>query len=224
MDHETAEKTEAADRYLLNEFTADARIEFEAHYFDCAICADRVRTGSIFIETVKDVMRAETTQSARVAKGDVRRQSFWRAWLEPSVLTPSLIALGLTIIVGYQNLVTLPGLEKPQLLSTAVIASYARDETTVIRSDPRLPRFNLNFMVDSPELYSNYICEFRNEKGAQMLTLESGPRDVSSFTLSLLLQTKQFPPGRYEMTLRPQSDPKAIVQRYTFVIDQRGNG
>jgi hypothetical protein len=222
MDHETAEKTEAADRYLLNEFTPEERIEFEAHYFDCAICADRIRTGSMFIDTVKDVLRAETAQSAAVAPADIRGQSFWRAWFNPSVLTPSLIALGLMIVVGYQNLVTLPDLEKPQLLSSAVIASSARAETQTIGIDPALPRFNLNFMVDSPRLYSNYICEFTNEKGETILTIESGPRDVSSFTLSLLLASKQFPSGRYAMTLRPQSDTGVIVQRYTFVIGRGG--
>lgn len=213
MDHKTAEKTEAADRYLLNEVTPEERIEFEAHYFDCAICADRIRTGSMFIDTVKDVMRAETAQS---------RQSFWQAWFSPTVLTPSLIALGLMVVVGYQNLVTLPDLEKPQVLSSAVIASTARDEAPVIRIDRALPRFNLNFMVDSPRLYSNYICEFTNEKGDRVLTIESGPRDVSSFTLSLLLASKQFPSGRYTMILRPQSDTGAIAQRYTFVIDRGG--
>lgn len=138
------------------------------------------------------------------------------------MLTTSLIALGLMIVVGYQNLVTLPDLEKPQLLSSAVIAAYARDETQTIRIDPALPRFNLNFMVDSPRLYSNYICEFTNDKGDRILTIDSGPRDVSSFTLSLLLSSKQFPPGRYAMILRPQSDPGAIVQRYTFVIARGG--
>jgi len=213
MDHDTAEKTEAADRYLLNEFTPEERIEFEAHYFDCAICADRIRTGSMFIDTVKDVMRAETVQG---------RQSFWRAWFSPTVLTPSLVALGLMIVVGYQNLVTLPDLEKPQLLSSAVIAPSARAETQTISIDPALRRFNLNFMVDSPRLYSNYICEFTNEKGETILTIESGPRDVSSFTLSLLLASKQFPSGRYAMTLRPQSDRGMIVQRYTFVIGRGG--
>ena len=212
MDHETAEKTEAADRYLLNEFTPEECIEFEAHYFDCAICADRIRTGSTFIDTVKDVMRVE-----------VRRQSFWEAWFTPRVLTPSLIALGLMIVVGYQNLVTLPDLEKPQLLSSAVIAPSARAEMQTIRIDPTLPRFNLNFMVDSPRTYSGYICEFTNEKGDRILTMESGPRDVSSFTLSLLLATKQFPSGRYAMILRPQSGTGAIVQRYTFGIDRGGS-
>lgn len=222
MDHETAERTEAADRYLLNEFTPEECIEFEAHYFDCAICADRIRTGSVFIDTVKDVMGAETVPSGAVGP-NIRRQSFWRLWLSPAVLTPSFVALGLMIVVGYQNLITLPNLEKPQLLSSAVIAPAARAETQTVRIDPALPRFNLNFMVDSPRVYSNYSCEFANEKGETILTMESGPRDVSSFTLSLLLASKQFPSGRYTMTLRPQSDTNAIVQRYTFVIDRGGS-
>lgn len=224
MDHETAEKTEATERYLLNEFTPEERSEFEAHYFDCVICAERIRTGSIFIDTAKDVMRAESAQSVSVAASANRRQSFWSAWFQPGILTPSLVALGLMIVVGYQNLVTIPGLEKPQLLSSAVIAPSARDQTQIIKIDQSLARFNLNFMVDSPKLYSNYICEFTSEKGDSILAIETGPRDVSSFTLSLLLPSKQFPAGRYAMTLRPQSDRGAIVQRYNFVIDRGGPG
>jgi len=222
MDHETAEKTEAADRYLLDEFTSQERIEFEAHYFDCIVCADKIRTGSIFIDTAKEVMKTEKASSVPATGRDAIRQSFWSAWLRPAMLTPSLVAVGLAIVVGYQNMITLPDLEKPQLLSTSVIASFARDEAPVVKIDRRLPRFNLNFMVDSPKLYSSYICQFRNGNGADILTLDSGPREVSSFTLSFLLRPEQFPPGRYELVLRPQSERGVIAQRYTFVVDRGG--
>jgi hypothetical protein len=221
MDHDTAEKTEAAERYLLDEFTPGERSEFEAHYFDCVVCADKIRTGSIFIDNAKEVMRTEKV-NAPAAEPGTKRRSFWSAWWTPAALTPSFAALALAVVVGYQNLVTLPSLEKPQLLSTSVIAPFARDAAPVIRIDRHLPRFNLNFMVDSPKVYSNYICQFRNESGADILTLESGPRDVSTFTLSFLLRAGQFPPGRYELILRPQSDRGVVAQRYTFVVDRGG--
>jgi hypothetical protein len=221
MDHEFAEKTGAADRYLLNEVTSEERAEFEEHFFDCAICSDRVRKGSIFIDTAKEVMRADTANPAAANRRAIPKQAAWFAWFKPMTLVPGLAALVLAAIAGYQNLVTLPALRKPQLLSTAVIAPLAREETPVINIDRRLPRFNLNFAVDSSRVYANYICQFKNENGAEILTLESGPREVSAFTLSFLLLASQFPAGRYELTIRPQSDSTVVVQRYTFVI---GNG
>jgi hypothetical protein len=218
MDHEFAETSGIADRYLMDELTAQERIEFEAHYFDCASCADQVRNGAIFIDTAKEVMRTQKVESASERRTG-RKPMGWFAWLlTPATLAPTLAAAALAIMVGYQNLVTLPALQRPQLLSTSVLAPLAREEAPVITIDRRLPHFNLNFLVDFPRAYSNYICQFTNEKGDQILTLETGPRDVSSFTLSFLLRPAQFPPGRYELTLRPQPDTTGAIQRYTFMV------
>jgi hypothetical protein len=223
MDHETAEKTQAADRYLLDEFSPGERSEFEAHFFDCVTCADKVRIGSIFIDNAREVMKTQRANEAPSTGRGAPKRSFWSSWLTPAALAPSFAAICLAAVVGYQNLITLPDLKKPQLLSTSVIAPFARDAAPVVKIDPRLPRFNLNFLVDSPKAYSNYICQFRNENGSEILTIDSGARDVSTFTLSFLLRPEQFPSGRYELILRPQSDPGVVAQRYTFVVDRGGS-
>src|ERR1700730_4400894 len=43
MDHETAIRVQAAERYLLDEFSPEERTEFEDHFFGCSECADEVR-------------------------------------------------------------------------------------------------------------------------------------------------------------------------------------
>jgi len=45
----------AVDRYLLNELTEAERMRFEAHYFECADCADAVEAGQIFISGIRPV-------------------------------------------------------------------------------------------------------------------------------------------------------------------------
>jgi len=217
MDHKIAEASGVANRYLMNELTAEERAEFEAHYFDCADCADQVSKGATFIDTAKEVMRTQKVDAAASEGRTGRKQSGWFGWLTPTVLAPSFAALVLAILVGYQNFVTIPALQRPQLLSTNVIASLTREEAPVISIDRRLPHFNLNVVVDSPGVYSNYICEFTSEKGERILTLETGPREVSSFTLSFLLRPAQFPSGRYQLTVRPQPDT-GVFRRYTFMI------
>ncbi len=224
MEHEFAEKTAVVDRYLLNEVSAEERVAFEAHFFDCPICSDKVRKGAIFIDAAKEIMCAEAPNM--VPNVDTARTPSWFVWLRQGLnqvlrlpaLAPSFAALALATVVGYQNLVTLPALRQPQVLSMAVIAPLAREKAPVITVDPRLPHFNVNFMVDSPRVYPSYVCQFRNESGREVLTLDSGPQDVSSFTLGFLLQLSQFPDGRYELTLRPRLDPTVVVQRYTFVV------
>ena len=53
MDHSEAVQQMAAERYLLDELTPDAREAFEAHLFDCPDCALDLRAGAAFVEEAK---------------------------------------------------------------------------------------------------------------------------------------------------------------------------
>ena len=53
MAHEEAESTNAVEGYLLNELTEEERSRFEAHYFECQICADAVLVGQNLIEGIR---------------------------------------------------------------------------------------------------------------------------------------------------------------------------
>jgi hypothetical protein len=223
MDHAFAEKTGAADRYLLNEFTFEERAEFEEHFFDCADCSDQVRKGAIFIENAKEVLRAERPNKAVANPGGLRNQwaLLWplKSWLlNPLQSIPSLAALCLAMVVLYQNLATIPELMRPESMSDIVIAPMTREKTPVVLIDRRKPLFNLNFDADSPRVYTNYTCVFRDEKGTTIMTLDSGPRENSSFRLLWKLPAAKFPAGRYEMTLSPQAESNNTIQRYVFTI------
>jgi anti-sigma factor RsiW len=50
MDHELVARQRMTERYLLGELDADARHEFEEHFFDCPDCAVDVRAGALFVE------------------------------------------------------------------------------------------------------------------------------------------------------------------------------
>ena len=53
MAHEEAERTNAAESYLLNELTEEQRARFEEHYFQCPICAEALLAGQTLIEGVR---------------------------------------------------------------------------------------------------------------------------------------------------------------------------
>ncbi len=225
MDHETAEKTGAVERYLLGEFEPGEQAAFEAHFFDCPVCAEEIRTGVIFFENGKAVVREERAAaqaSFRAPEPTATRD--WFAWLRPATLIPSFAALALLVVVGYQNLVTLPALRQPQLLSAVVIAPMARDSGPVVHVDRSHPLFNINFAVDAPRVYPDYVCTFTwQDGGTTVLDLHSGARDVSSFTLGVLLPGEKFPDGRYSLTIRPASEPSVVVERYNFTVQSGGS-
>ncbi len=220
MDHKLAEQKNAIDRYVLNELTQEERTEFEQHLFDCATCANEIRQDAIFVDNVKEVLLQEKRDASRSRQTIEKPASdrTWLSWFRPATLIPTFAALALAAILGYQSFVYIPGLEQPQVLSAKVIAPLARDGGPIITVDRRLPRFNLNFEVDSPQAYPSYQCEFQKEGSGTIFTLDSGPRQVASFTLDFLLPTKRFSPGHYSMILRPASEPQTEIHRYTFVI------
>ena len=238
MDHKLAEKTGAVERYLLGETSAEERAEFEAHYFECPECADHVLKGSIFFDNARAVIREEkmegsslSEQASRFPEQNLRFGAVpksasrdWFGWLKPAVLVPSFAALVMGTIVGYQNMVTLPALEQPQLLSAVQIAPQARDAGQVVEVDRHRPMFNINFPVDSPRAYPSYLCTFEKPQGGSpVLEMQSGPREFSSFTLGVLLPVSRFPDGAYTLTIRPSAERSRVIQRYTFTVRSGGS-
>jgi hypothetical protein len=217
MDHKLAEQTGTVERYLLNELAPEERLAFEEHLFDCPICGDLVRSGAISIENVREVLREEPEKAIAAETGG-SKLSKWSAWFRPAALVPSFAALALAAFVCYQNLVYIPGLQQPEVLTDNVIAAQARDGGQVITVDRTRPLFNLNFAVDSPQVYALYTCDFQLQGKGTVLKMDSGPRQYASFTLGLLLPVKLFPPGHYVMILRPKNEPGTEIQRYEFVI------
>lgn len=218
MDHKLAEKTGTVERYLLNELAPEERLAFEEHLFDCPICGDLVRSGAISIDNVREVLREEPDK-AIASETAGSRISKWAAWFRPARLIPSFAGLALVAIVCYQNFVYIPSLERPEVLTDNVIAPVARSESRAITVDRSRPLFNLNFEVDSPQVYPLYTCEFQLQGQGTVLKMDSGTRQYASFTMDLLLPTKLFPAGHYVMILRPKAEPGIEIQRYEFVIE-----
>jgi anti-sigma factor RsiW len=57
VEHQTAVELRFAERYLLGELSLDEAAVFEAHFFECALCADEVRQGAHLVANLKAVLQ-----------------------------------------------------------------------------------------------------------------------------------------------------------------------
>jgi anti-sigma factor RsiW len=113
MDHEVASTTHAVERYLLGEMPSPERDDFEEHYFACPECAEGVRSASMMVRDIKQVLPDLGPAPKASSPG-------WLSWLKPQVMLPAFAALSLAVVVGYQNTVLMPDLKAPRSMGAAI--------------------------------------------------------------------------------------------------------
>jgi hypothetical protein len=157
MDHSEAVNAMMAERYLLDELSPDERDAFEEHFFDCTECAVDVRAGAAFVQEAKAQLPGLTLEAApraQAAKSPVKDSDSWldrlrRLFSSPLLAGPVFAAL--IAVVGYQNLVTVPGLRtaatEPRLLTPVALHGATRGEPVTIDADRNA---DVDLMVDVP--------------------------------------------------------------------------
>jgi Putative zinc-finger len=137
MNHSEAVEQMAVERYLLGELNADAREDFEDHMFGCPECALDTRVATIFIEEAKTELGkvAPSQPEVKSAATKEKGRSHWSLWLRPAFAAPVFAAL--VMVIGFQNLVTLPSLRKsatqPAIIPVAPLSGVTRggNRTTI---------------------------------------------------------------------------------------------
>ncbi|HYK38790.1 MAG TPA: hypothetical protein VEU98_02130 [Candidatus Eremiobacteraceae bacterium] len=104
MEHNDAVRLQAVEKYMLGELSPDVRDEFEAHFFDCAVCSFNLRAGIAFATGARQFFAERRTPVIAMEKPG------WFAWLKPMIAVPVFAAL--IFLVGYQNLVSIPHLKQ----------------------------------------------------------------------------------------------------------------
>jgi anti-sigma factor RsiW len=202
MDHKLVVREKMTEKYLLGELEPNLRDEFEEHFFLCPECAEDVRAASDFVAHSKNILKeSEEPQRAATPQREPRRRE-WFSWLRPQFAVPALAAL--LVVVGYQNLVTLPRLARavgtPQVLpATAVnLLTYgASDSELVIHNGES---FLINVIVPPGPRYTAYTVELYNPAGNLAESLPVSPSAADTWPI-------RFPggdskAGRYKLTVR----------------------
>jgi hypothetical protein len=113
MEHAEAVAASTTERYLLNELVDAERDAFEAHFFDCAICAEDVRDGARLMAAGRRVARQLDENEQRAAAASVVSIADHRSWT--SWLPQAAAAVLLVGVIAWQNAVTIPELRRDRV-------------------------------------------------------------------------------------------------------------
>lgn len=204
MDHETAVRLLATERYLLRQMDEQEQEAFEEHYFLCSVCAEDVRCTRTFIHHAREVFHAEGTaaspEAARPAVIDERKPSFWESWL-PRPMIPLSLAMNVALAAGviYLGAIHIPRLQQNPELAFA-------DEITVMKpSRGGSPAIAIGTGLVSIVSYdgdgaTRLTYEFLDSKKEVKLSGATGaPRIDRAGAFHLPVSTKSLAPGEYDV-------------------------
>lgn len=165
MDHSEALRLKATEKYLLNELDPEQLDQFEEHMFDCAECAVDVRAAAMFVEQSKAVL--SEGRGPRPVTIPTPARKGWLDWLRPAFAAPALAAL--VLIVGYQNLISLPSLR--QAVSTPHVTPWAVANVGMMGDEtPEIPvtrgqGFALLVRIPPETGFTKYTADLLNPSG-----------------------------------------------------------
>jgi hypothetical protein len=218
MDHAQAIQTQAAEKYLLGEFSATQQEEFAEHFFDCDECAKDVRLTALFMDTAKRVMAADLGDKPNLTVK--KSSSGWHsAWYAVAA------SIALLAVILYQNVVTIPKLRSfaaPQALeyfSIAGMGSRGTAQTVVTPSHER--PFILLADIPSHENIDQYRCEILNGDGKTVLSIDV-TEALARKTVPLLIPASTLSPGTYIFAIsgRTKEDPAFTqLEKYPLQVN-----
>ncbi|HYL65177.1 MAG TPA: hypothetical protein VE077_21390 [Candidatus Methylomirabilis sp.] len=213
MNHDEALRLQAAEKYLLNEFTPPQRDEYEEHYFDCHECAEDLKATAVFLESARQLFRegvlspqVAPQHSAFPAPVPASRGIF--AWLRPAFAIPAFAAL--LIFIGYQNGVTIPRLKNTQSAALAPeIQKYVSLPAFESRGEgaPSLtvkvnPHQGFVLEGDMPgNSDSGYVCQIQDQSGRVLYALPVSPQQAKD-TVQIRIPGGVLAPGSYKLVIQ----------------------
>ncbi len=217
MTHQQALDGLASERYLLDEMSEVERFEFEEHYFDCAECADDVRLG----EMIRlEARRSSPVMAANPQAGRPAVLTSPKWWRRPMVAAPWAVAATLAMVVGYQSLVTVPGLRdaaSSQSIEPVMLRGATRGAATIVTIAPGQRFVALSADLLTPPQSSSLAYEILDANRSAVASGRS-PVPASGAPLMLLVPVDELQKaGRYTLTVH-DSGQNAVIGEYEFDV------
>lgn len=221
MTHQQAVDGMASERYLLDEMSEVERFEFEAHYFDCAECAEDVRLSDLIRDEAqrggaKDVVSGEVEAAFR--RPEKKVLPFWR---RPMVAVPWAAAAALALAVTYQSVVTVPALKNSiasEPLAPVMLRGATRGTVPVVAIAAGQRYVTLAVDVLSPPQTGALRYELARAGGPPVLSGDA-PLPSGGAPLMLLVPAAELDRGaRYSLIIRGAGSSNAVIGDYVFDV------
>ncbi|MFZ0305552.1 MAG: zf-HC2 domain-containing protein [Terracidiphilus sp.] len=229
MNHNEAVEQMAVERYLLNELAPDARDDFEEHMFGCQECALDTRVANVFIEEAKAQLSKIAPGRAKVANAgtSTKAPSKWLTWWRPAFAAPAFAAL--LVVIGYQNLVTLPSLRtsesEPSVVPSAPVYGATRGGArTAITANREL---GISLPVDLPldpgiGSFVSYSFGLRDPAGklAWSGSIQAPhPNSSGDAQFSVVIPGRMLESGTYSLSISGEGSDGKLVPIESYVFD-----
>jgi hypothetical protein len=201
MDHQTAVKLQATEKYILGELTAAEREEFEEHLSDCSRCMEDTHTADVLAANIRAVFHDRAVQPAAT------KQTGWLDLLRlrpvPTLAFSGALNLALLAFLIYGAARVVPSLESrlsdyetPHASASFAVRGVSRGAGDVFTVSNAAPNAILRF--DLPRQYSNYSYSIQSVAGhAQREGALQVPADAD--VLNLTIPTAALAPGDYNV-------------------------
>src|SRR5262249_18099194 len=163
MDHNEALQSQACEKYLLGELPPAERDTYEEHYFSCPDCARRLRFAARFLGASREIL---ATSAIPDSHSETVRG--WFAWFRPAYAATTLAAL--LLLIGYQNLVTIPNYKRSSSLQIlpmhSLIPAGTLGDGALNFTVPADKPFGLYVDVPYDPAFSIYLLALQSPSGA----------------------------------------------------------
>jgi hypothetical protein len=226
MDHKTAARSLATERYILGELSPAERDEFEEHLSDCPECMEDVSTAEMFVANSRAVFADQTTTSVPEKKN--RWLNFMRLRPLRVLVLSAVLNLVLLAVIGYGSIALIPSLkshleqlETPDIAEILVVHGSSRGDSQTFTISRSTRYCVLRF--DLPHAYPHYSYSIQH--GGALMAVQadshanhpssaphtvrrSGTLDISAKTdtLNLTIPITSLKPGLYELQVIGSDD------------------
>jgi hypothetical protein len=212
----------AAERYLLGELTESEADAFEAHVFECHLCAADVRDGSMMMKAGRQFVREERDERDRREK---EKENERRITVRRSLAAAAMLVIGIALYFMIpsppDNLKHPPVSRDFQLYLGDARRGGVADEKVIPAG---YDRALLNVDVASPIPYPRYVLTVHDARGQQIGKSETVTAAKTEEPVPLTLLLRDLPAGSYGVVIEGvrEDGKRSKVTTLSFEIRNHG--
>jgi hypothetical protein len=219
MDHETALQLQAAERYVLDEFSQEERADFEEHFFGCRECADEVRSASILAANAKVVFKDAALDEDGAGRRAINRTGLRWFWPLTASAVLNLVLLGVFGVERWRPANSPDAAIEPQFYHSFGVPATARSSVTSFLVPAGSHFFGARFDLMPGQHFESFEYQILDSTGAARSgrSLKSPGGEDSELELAVPIASLQ--PGEYVLIVRGRQNGQSTeISRARFSI------